>query len=356
MSTSAAKRAQKKHEKALKRKGKPSSRAPWTPGDAQDPVAAWKPLTEGIEGLARRLRAGPHDAAQLAGAIAGQGSRPEARKTWHPERVRELSTEQIVAELATRGVRTDEAAFLALAEARESGRRLAVDAWAPHLRPDATVHDRDFLGEAAVALWERWAPHHVSDESLLDLLQMVAAQSEQRALTGTLDSQCQLWDTVREAGGLPRLARLGDPGAAFADGLVALLGDPAALADPDRAGNVNRPDAKLMNRALATIREVREVLADADLFVVAALAEARVLETLGRSEDAILLLLELAPAHLDEPDLLGEAAEMFNVWPGAPRTLRPRVADALADAADATSGQLRATYARALSELAPARR
>ncbi|MDP2306113.1 MAG: hypothetical protein Q8P18_08795, partial [Pseudomonadota bacterium] len=258
---STAQRASKKHEKEKKRKKKLDARPPRAV--KRDPVDDWKPGIEGIEGLAHRLEVGSHDAAHLAELVATHGKRADAKNTWLPGRVRALTTEQIVAELAARGVVTDEATFVALAEAGEGARDLAIETWKPMMSDTASPHDRDFVGEAAVALWERWAPHIVADEVLHDLLRAAFDQLEDGLREEGLETLCNVWELARDVGGLARLERADGRGEHYAQELVTLLDESADLPHP------------LLERGVVVVREVRDQLpAGHEGFVAAALAEA----------------------------------------------------------------------------------
>jgi hypothetical protein len=213
----AASRAAKKHEKQKKREKKLAARPPRISQNGA--IEGWKPATEGIEGLARRMGVGSHDAAQMAEAVAQR--RPEARGTWLPSKVEAMETDKIVAELAERGVRADEDTFVAAAEERVSARALAVNLWKPMMRASATVHDRDFVGQAAEVLWARWAPHHPCDEALRDLLRVTFEQVDEHNIAGAFDAFEATWDQVREDGGLERLAKVDTRGARFAEKLRA---------------------------------------------------------------------------------------------------------------------------------------
>ncbi|MES2643695.1 MAG: hypothetical protein V4850_29685 [Myxococcota bacterium] len=335
---SSAQRASKKHEKEKKRKKKLDARPPRAV--KRDPVDDWKPGLEGIEGLAHRLDVGSHDAAHLAELVATHGRRADAKNTWLPGRVRALTTEQILAELATRGVVTDESTFVALAEAGEGARDLAIEVWKPMMLDSASPHDRDFVGEAAVALWERWTPHVVSDESLHDLLRAAFDQLEDGLREEALGTLCALWDLAREAGGLARLERADGRGEHYAQELVTLLDESADLPH------------ELLERGLAVLRDVRDQLpAGHEGFVAATLAEARTLEVLGRPGAAIEGLVATAAGYPQEPDLLGEAVEILGAWEGASPALCDQLHDALTAARDAAEGKLRDVYDEDLSRL-----
>jgi len=335
----AAKRAAKKHEKEKKRKKKLDARPPRVV--KQDPVDGWKPAIEGIEGLAHRLEVGSHDAAHLADLVATHGRRKDAAVTWLPSKVRALTDAQILAELAARGVVTDESTFVAAAEAREGARDLAIELWKPMMRATASVHDRDFVGESAVVLWERWAPHHLADEVLHDLLREAFDHIEDDKHDAALGVLCHVWELARENGGLDRIARADGRGDSF---LEALLGS---------VDDLGPAEPKLHERALATLHEIREVLpADHDAFVHTLVNEARTLETLGRAKDGIELLLAAAPAWPEDPDVLGEAAEMFMVNPKVGKRYGDDVAEALTAARNAAAvDKLRAIYEEDLTRL-----
>ncbi len=334
----AAKRAAKKHLKEKKRQKKLDARPPKRV--QEDPVDAWRPVVEGIEGLAHRLDVGSHDAAHLAELVATHGRRAEATKTWLPSRVRALTDDEILVGLATRGIVTDKPSFVALAEAREGARDLAIEVWKPSMHDDASPHDRDFVAEAAVTLWERWAPDHLSDETLHDLLRTGFDHSEDGRLPDALETLCTVWDRARGNGGLARIARADGRGEHFAAELVTLLDGPEGATDAQ------------IERGLATLREVRaELPADAETYVPSLLAEARTLEALGRPEEGIRALLAVAPGLPMEPDLLGEATEIYGVWSDAPAELGEELRAVLTTVRDAAEGPVREVYDNDLGRL-----
>ncbi len=328
----AAKREAKKHEKEKKRKKKLVARG----GELtrRDPVDAWRPAAEGIEGLAHRMKTGSHDAAYLADLVAKHGRRADARTTWLPSRVRALTDAQILAELAARGVVTDKPRFVAAAEANEGARDMAFALWKPKMLPDATVHDRDFLGEASVALWARWLPHHVSDEALHDRLRAAFDHLDDGAEAKALDALLAAWALARDHGGIPRIERVDSYGECFLGTLLDLLFYESR----------NRT-AEALAGDFATLREIRESLpADHDQLAEVVLGEAGVLQVLDRREEAIELLLALAPTCPLDPFLLGEAVAVFAENPGMARAIGEELLDALSAAAAAADRPLADTF------------
>jgi hypothetical protein len=337
----AAKRAAKKHEKEKKRKKKLEARPPRVV--TQDPVDGWKPAIEGIEGLAHRLEVGSHDAAHLADLVATHGRRKDAGATWLPSKVRALSDAQILAELAARGVVTDESTFVTAAEAREGARDLAIELWKPMMTSNASVHDRDFVGESAVVLWERWAPHHLADEVLHDLLRSAFDHLEDGSNDVALEILCNAWELARDNGGLERLARADTRGEGFLEELLGAVDD------------LGEAEPKVHERALVALHEIRESLPPGhEAFVHTVVNEARTLETLGRAKEGIELLLGAAPAWPGDPDVLGEAAEMFMVNPTVGRRFGDDVLEALTAARNAADGKVRETFENDLNRLTEA--
>lgn len=207
----AAQRGKKKHEKEKKRAKKLEERRKSSPEvrPVRTAEELWRPAAEGIEGLARRKGWPGYDAALRADALAA-GDRPEAQVCWLPSRVRALSTDQILDELAARGVITNGSAFAALAEGASSSWALAQTAWWPLLGPEQGPHDRDLLGVAATELWRRWLPEVVSDERLCEAMDDINnARLSGADLVGRL---LDLWGVVQPLGGLSRLeqARIHD--------------------------------------------------------------------------------------------------------------------------------------------------
>ena len=204
----AAKRGAKKHEKAKKRQKKLAQRAlPSAPRPIQRPEDAWRPLTEGIEGLARRAGISTHRADLLAEHLMDGHGRTEVAACWSSRRLSGMTEEAITAELALRGVRVDPAAFQALAQGQRSSTALAEQIWLPLLPTGQTPHDRDLLRAAAHDLWRRWVPDLLTDEEIGDLLEVAGGYSmhghgdASTDLTVLLD----LWARLRPVGGLARL-------------------------------------------------------------------------------------------------------------------------------------------------------
>jgi hypothetical protein len=108
-------------------------------------------------------------------------------------------------------------------------------------------------------------------------------------------------------------------------------------------------------RALVALHEIRESLPPGhEAFVHTVVNEARTLETLGRAKEGIDLLLGAAPAWPGDPDVLGEAAEMFMVNPTVGRRFGDDVAEALTAARDAADGKVRETFENDLNRLTEA--
>ncbi|MSP55311.1 MAG: hypothetical protein EXR69_06880 [Myxococcales bacterium] len=161
---SPAQRANKKHEKEKQRQKKLARRQP-----PLSPEERWKPLTEGIEGLARRLDVDAYIAFEEAAGLAKQ--RPEVAQLWTTERVDALSTDEILVRLEGLGVTTDAESFAERALVLERTLLFSNGDWLPRLdegnpEPPRTVHDRDFLRAANIILWERWLPDQPCDEDL----------------------------------------------------------------------------------------------------------------------------------------------------------------------------------------------
>lgn len=156
---SPAQRAAKKHEKEKQRQKKLARRKP-----PLSPEERWKPLTEGIEGLARRLDVDVYVAFEEAADLAER--RPEIAELWTTERVDALSTDEILTRLETLGVTTDAESFADRALVLERTLLFSGGDWLPRLAESTTVHDRDFVRAANIILWERWLPDQPSDEDL----------------------------------------------------------------------------------------------------------------------------------------------------------------------------------------------
>ena len=203
------KRGAKRAEKAQKRARKLDARRREAARPPANPIDEWRPLQEGIEGLARRLTLPQQMAARVADAAAQV--RPSASSCWLPTRVAALETDALLGLMADRGVSTSEPELRALALAHEAARTLAEQAWWPALGPEATPHDRDLLSEAAEVLWRRWCPDLLSNEQIEDTLHAAARALEARPVDGAAARAgiMSIWHKLRSQGGLVRLGETG---------------------------------------------------------------------------------------------------------------------------------------------------
>ncbi len=155
----AAQRGQKKNEKALKRKKALARRK-----DPLLPEMRWKPLTEGVEGLARRMQLNTFQAASVAPAVLKALSAPPDA-VWTADRMRGLSTGAVLEMLEALGVSVDAETFANRALDLLSTVQFVESDWLPAL-VDSTVHQRDQLRAANIVLWERWLPDTTHDEQI----------------------------------------------------------------------------------------------------------------------------------------------------------------------------------------------
>lgn len=335
-----AKRAAKKHAKEKKRQKKLAAR----PTAPYDPIDRWNAAATGIEGLARLLKTDSHHAAIVADLLALQNQKGAAA-TWHPARVRALPEEVLLAELAKRGVVTDEASFAALATRYDSARVLAAENWGPAMAPDATPHDRDLVGEAAEVLWSRWGGDKLSDEQLADRVGLLLTAWEDGDADATIDDLFAAWESVRERGGLARIDRAAGSG----EGFVATVLDAIEAYDEDDAGELPPLDRP---RALRVVDELRaELPVGTQTWVGTALTHARLLVDEMRPLDAIEGLLARAAEQPSNPALPMEAVELYGAIADDLPDLHARIAAAVAATRDAGPPKFRDLSASLLAYL-----
>ena len=166
-------RAKKKQQKQQQRKKKLARRdgkaLPVGFGAREKPadlLKGWDPTKHGIAGLAQRRKLTFVEAAHYAEA-AQRGGHPGTAAIWTLSRVAALTDEAIFAKLASLGIVTDRAAFLASTEGELSALPKAGDAWARSLPGAAPAADLDFVRLAAWDLWRRFRPEKPSIEALL---------------------------------------------------------------------------------------------------------------------------------------------------------------------------------------------
>lgn len=112
---------------------------------------------------------------------------------WERHEVRELSTEQILANLEELGIQTTEAQFRERAAAVDSSRALT-GAWVDHFEVEAYGYDEDFIWMAAHVLWERWAPAIPNSERIHELID----DGRDLLEDGKRVEACQRWLTAWE--------------------------------------------------------------------------------------------------------------------------------------------------------------
>lgn len=313
---SAAKRAAKKHEKAVKRKRVLAERAQG-PSGPRPPDEAWRPAREGIEGLARRVKAGRHAAASLAEDLYRKHGRKDALAAWLPSRVAVMEVPTVVRALAERGVVTDEAGFGALAAEHLSSQRLAEVAWLPLLAPDHDVHDRDFCAVAAERLWRAWTPGLRSDEQVEDALVDAELALWDLGDDAAADRLVRLWEGFAPGEAAPRLERAG-----LAERFVTLAGD--ALESSDAAEELDIERVRALLAATEAFGD-RVVVDDATRFKLA-FAKDEVAWALGEGDGVVDRMLGEAAG---EPGRLLHVADMVLSRIGPTDAQRERVRDAL---------------------------
>jgi hypothetical protein len=185
-----AQRARKKTEKAQKRKKQLSKRK-----DVLPPELRWKPLTEGIEGLARRVGVSTFMAGTLASPYLKRlGVTDDA--VWSADRMRGQSTGAILDLLETLGVATDAESFANRALDLLSTVQFVERDWLPLLGPDQTVHQRDMLRAANVVLWERWLPDTVHDEEINGTIGLAAVQLDANSTPSPIADLLEIFEAL----------------------------------------------------------------------------------------------------------------------------------------------------------------
>lgn len=165
-------RAKKKQQKQQHRKSKLARRegkaAPMGQGGGErsaDLLKGWDAKKHGIVGLAQRKKLPFYEAAHYADS-AFKAGHPGAAHILTPSRVATLTEEQIFGKLASLGIVTEKASFLAVTEGQLSALPRAGEPWSRALPGAATVADHDFVRLAAWDLWRRYRPEKPSIEML----------------------------------------------------------------------------------------------------------------------------------------------------------------------------------------------
>lgn len=286
-----AQRAKKKHQKEVKRSKKLATRPPKGPivHTPPNPLLGWDPATEGVLGLAKRYGISLHAAAQLAERQAGKNAYAGADGLWLPTRVAALSTEELLTELGARGVHIHEASFVELTTRYAGGRAIAAE-WLTDLA--GTVHDHDFVGQAAEELWVRWAGGVVSDEMLMDLLEDAWEHFYDYRQAEALTRWVAVWDQLAVAGGLPRYGRLGS--ARVESWMVELIHAAFDLASKDA-------ESPLPIRAVEAAFAIRAAGGFVLEFPEVGHA-AFVFDQVGRHAEAFEMMIETLAEHRTEAD------------------------------------------------------
>lgn len=87
---------------------------------------------------------------------------------WSPEKLKALSTEDILAKLESLGIKTNQEDFVNLAKELKSAEDLEEKFWCDQLQAEGW--DEDFSWMAAIELWRRWLPEQPCVEMLDDEL------------------------------------------------------------------------------------------------------------------------------------------------------------------------------------------
>jgi tetratricopeptide (TPR) repeat protein len=323
----AAKRAKKKHQKALKRaqqlarrREAQEQRARQWHARRHDPLAGWAPQVEGIQGLAHRLGTTFFEAARMT----DRSGLPEA--VWSPQRVRSLPTEELVRRLGTLGIIAHETGFRETFAQDWSMSEAAERAWLPRLGPEATVHDRDFVRLAACELHGRWLPdtpfHEALVSAFLDSLEAHHANEDERALERGLS----LWRLLRSR--LSEHMRLTDDVDELLDlyepfSLWPLEFATSAVRAVPRRPELAAPAAKVLDEVVAQFQEER-----GDGWLSMQGNRARLLAAAGRGEEAERLLGRLIDKYPDHAVGYAVLAELLSL-PGAETASRHRALELL---------------------------
>jgi hypothetical protein len=324
---SAARRARKKHQKALKRAQQLARRRDAQERKARqrharlhDPLEGWLPQLEGLQGLALRRDRTFFEAARLADDV----DLPEP--VWSLQRVRALSTEALGHRLAALGIVTHETDFRETFAADWSLTQAAERVWLPRLGPQATVHDRDFVRLAACELHDRWLPDLPSHEALasafLDSLEAHQDGEDERALERGLHA----WRLLRSR--LPERLHLTDDVDEVLDLSVSFSYWPLEFASSAVRAVARRPEraaaaAEVLDEVVARFQE-----AHGGFWLCVQGHRAHLLAAAGRGEEAERLLDWLLQEHPGHAAGYAVRAELLS-RPGADAASRQRALELL---------------------------
>jgi tetratricopeptide (TPR) repeat protein len=327
----AAKRAKKKHQKALKRAQQLARRREAHEQEARqrhallhDPLAGWVPQVEGIQGLAHRLKATFFQAARLT-------DRPGLpAEVWSPQRVRSLPTEELVRRLGALGIVANEAAFRDMFAQDWSMSAAAERVWLPQLVPEASVHDRDFVRLAACELHGRWLPdtpfHEALVSAFLDSLEAHEAREDERAVERGLVLwrllRSRLSEHMRQTDDVDELLNLRE---SFTFWPLEFAS--SALRVVPRRPELAPPAAQVLDEMVTQFQEER-----GDWWLSVKGNRARLLAAAGRSEEAEQLLRRLIEEHPDHAVGYAVLAGLLS-HPGADTESRQRALGLLEAAA-----------------------
>ncbi len=207
---SAAARAQKKHEKANKRKKKLEKRR-----NEPSALDRWKPLTEGVEGLARRTRIRMYAAFEFAEHLKTHW--PQTQDLWTIARADATTTDELLIGLEAHGIGTDAKTFAERGLVTESAFVIA-DEWIAAFDSPKSPHERDFVRAAASVLWLRWLTGLLPNEEVEYVIEQAEVSTDSAEPWAAIESLADLWAELGEdaAGRLHRL----DLGVRYTDALV----------------------------------------------------------------------------------------------------------------------------------------
>ena len=326
-------RARKKHQKEKKRKAKhdtsPKKRVDTLELAARQrrtrQLAGWIPAEHGITGLATRLDISLPEAAAIV-EDAQRAGYPGAALVWSPARVRAATDDQLLASLASLGITTDRASYLAATADDTSAAPHAAGPWTAALGERDAATDIDFVGLAAWELWRRWRPERPSREALL-LARHRASLADQGglledAIEGYLTFGAMLWQAFPDAKSPEEIdAALGEPPRSFATfhQQLGALGDIVAeLGDVTNARRI----AELLGEIGA-----RFTSADPDMLARNTEYRAEILLEAGLRDEAMPLLRD---ALAQRPDRAFAYALLARAIAGHEGATIPQLQEALA--------------------------
>jgi tetratricopeptide (TPR) repeat protein len=319
---SSKQRAKKKQQKQQHRKAKLARRV----AHANRPAAAerslldgWRPVEEGLTGLAARRRITHVEAARLVEA-ARAAHHPGTENVWTPSLLAACTEEQILKRLGELGIAMDRESYLAATARGPSAFAQVGEPWLKGLPAGTPARDRDFVVLASLDLWRRWRPERPSREMLvarhLDGWDAKEQGDERAALEALLDFGDMLFRALPDARTDEEIDRAmtappdGEEEFPFT-GFLGFLGELGL-------NGAQGDGAALALRAADYLRAARERISfreEADAYLLDQI-RAGILLNAGRQDEGVALLRRLIEERPEEPgayvllaDLLGARRE-----------------------------------------------